>query len=112
MARKLDPVMPGEILLEEFLQPLGISQNQIARDIQVPVGRISDIIHGRRGISPDTALRLSIYFQTTPEFWMNLQTRYDLKKARQNLNQIRRIKRYRRRTMRRSQEDELVETAH
>jgi addiction module HigA family antidote len=81
MAEKLKPVTPGEILLEEFLKPFGISQNQIARDIKVPVGRISDIIHGHRGISTDTALRLSVYFKTTPEFWMNLQMRYDLKIA-------------------------------
>ena len=84
MAGKLKRITPGEILIEEFLKPFGISQNQLARDIKVPVGRISDIIHGRRGISTDTALRLSIYFKTTPEFWMNLQMRYDLKIARRN----------------------------
>lgn len=80
MTRKtLDPILPGEILWKEFLEPLGISQNKVARDLDVPVTRISDIIHGRRGISADSALRLAVYFGTTPEFWLNLQTRYDLK---------------------------------
>ena len=81
MVRKLDPIPPGEILLEEFMRPLGISQNKLARDLDVPVARINDIIHARRGISADTALRLSVYFQTTAEFWLNLQSRYDLKVA-------------------------------
>jgi antitoxin HigA-1 len=79
MTVKLDPIPPGEILLEEFLLPLGLSQNKLARDLDVPVARINDIIHARRGISADTALRLSIYFGTTAEFWLNLQSRYDLK---------------------------------
>lgn len=79
MKRKLDPIPPGEILLKEFMEPLGISQNKLARDIDVPVTRISDIVHGKRGITTDTALRLAVYFGTTPEFWANLQTRYDLK---------------------------------
>lgn len=83
--RKLDPLTPGEILGKEFLEPLGVSQNKLARDIDVPVTRISDIIHGRRGISADSALRLAVYFGTTPEFWMNLQTRYDLKVSRRKL---------------------------
>ena len=81
MGRKLDPIPPGEILLEEFMRPLGISQNKLARDLDVPVARINDIIHARRGISADTALRLSAYFQTTAEFWLNLQSRYELKAA-------------------------------
>jgi antitoxin HigA-1 len=81
MTTKLQPVPPGEILFEEFMRPLEISQNQLARDLEVIVGRIIDIIQARRGISADTALRLSAYFGTTPEFWMNLQTRYDLKVA-------------------------------
>ena len=76
---KLDPIPPGEILLEEFMRPLGISQNKLARDLDVPVARINDMIHARRGISADTALRLSAYFQTTAEFWLNLQSHYDLK---------------------------------
>jgi len=82
---KLDPISPGEILLEEFMGPIELSQNKLARDIDVPVGRISEIIHGKRGVTTDTALRLSVYFGTTPEFWINLQTRYDLKLAKQEL---------------------------
>ena len=85
MPRKLKPITPGEILLEEFLNPLGISQSKLARDISVPVGRVNDIVQGKRAITPDTALRLSIYFNMTPEFWMNLQSHYDLKLARQTL---------------------------
>ncbi len=81
MGRKLDPIPPGEILREEFMRPLGISQNKLARDLDVPVARVNDIIHARRGISADTALRLSVYFQTTAEFWLNLQSRYELKVA-------------------------------
>lgn len=85
MAGKLKPISPGEVLLEEFLKPLGISQSRLARDLNVPVGRISDIVQGRRAITPDTALRLSVYFNMTPEFWMNLQGYFDLKLAKQNL---------------------------
>jgi len=83
--RKLDPILPGEILWKKFMEPLNISQNRLARDIGVPVTRISDIVHGRRGISADSALRLAVYFGTTPEFWLNLQTRYDLKVSRRDL---------------------------
>ena len=72
------PTHPGEILLEEFLDPMGISQYRVAKDISVPARRINEIVHGRRGISADTALRLSKYFGTTERFWMNLQMRYDL----------------------------------
>jgi addiction module HigA family antidote len=79
MARKLTPISPGEILLKEFMEPLGISQNRLARDLDVPVTRIGDIVHGRRGITADTALRLGFYFGTSAEFWMNLQVRYELK---------------------------------
>lgn len=82
MALYLDPIHPGEILLEEFLQPMGISINRLARDIQVPPGRISTIVNGKRAISADTALRLSAYFGTSPELWLNLQTDYDLRIAR------------------------------
>ncbi len=82
MTEKLDPISPGEILLEEFMRPHGLSQNRLARDLDVPVARINDIIHGRRGISADTALRLAAYFGTTAELWLNLQTRYALKVAR------------------------------
>jgi addiction module HigA family antidote len=76
--RRLPPVHPGEILREDLLKPLGISLNRLARDLRVPVTRTSEIVNGRRRISADTALRLSRYFGTTPEFWMNLQTAYDL----------------------------------
>src|SRR5262245_12295583 len=79
---KLDPIAPGEILLEEFMRPHGLTQNRLARDLDVPVARINDIVHARRGITADTALRLAAYFGTTAEFWLNLQTRYDLKVAR------------------------------
>ena len=79
MSKTLPPIPPGEILLEEFMSPLGISQNKLARDLDVPVARINDIIHAKRGISADTALRLATYFETSAEFWLNLQTRYDLK---------------------------------
>ena len=76
--RRLPPVHPGEILKEDLLKPLGISINRLGRDLRVPVTRMSDIVNGRRGISAGTALRLARYFGTTPEFWMNLQTAYDL----------------------------------
>lgn len=84
MAQYLEPIHPGEILLEEFLQPMGISINRLARDIQVPPGRISTIVNGKRAISADTALRLSAYFGTSPELWLNLQTDYDLRIARRS----------------------------
>lgn len=77
----LPPIHPGEILSEEFMTPLDLSMNRVARDLRVPVTRIADIIHGRRGVSGDTALRLARYFGTTPEFWMNAQTAYDLEVA-------------------------------
>ncbi len=85
MKKKLNPIPPGEILLKEFMEPLEISQNKLARDIDVPVTRISDIVHARRGISTDSALRLAVYFGTTAEFWINLQTRYDLKISKRTL---------------------------
>jgi addiction module HigA family antidote len=85
MGRKLKPISPGEVLVEEFLKPLGISQSALARDLNVPVGRVSDIVQAKRAITPDTALRLAVYFKMTPEFWMNLQSHYDLKLAKQNL---------------------------
>jgi addiction module HigA family antidote len=72
------PVHPGEILLEEFLNPLSVSQYQLAKEIGVPARRINEIVHGQRRISADTALRLARYFGTSERFWMNLQTRYDL----------------------------------
>ena len=85
MHKNLDPILPGEILWKEFMEPLTISQNKLARDIDVPVTRVGDIVHGRRGISADSALRLAVYFGTTPEFWLNLQTRYDLKVSKRDL---------------------------
>ena len=77
-AKKLAPVHPGEILLEEFLQEMGISQYRLAKDIRVHPRRINEIVHGKRAISADTALRLARYFGTTERFWLNLQTHYDL----------------------------------
>ena len=79
--RRLPPVHPGEILSEDLLKPLGISLNRLGRDLRVPVTRVSEIVHGRRSITADTALRLARYFDTTPEFWMNLQAAYDLDAA-------------------------------
>jgi addiction module HigA family antidote len=75
---KLSPIHPGEILLEEFLKPLGISQYRLAKDINVPARRINEIVLGKRAVSADTALRLSRYFTLSDRFWMNLQARYDL----------------------------------
>jgi addiction module HigA family antidote len=77
-AKKLAPIHPGEVLLEEFLEPMGISQYRIAKDIGVPPRRINEIVHGNRAISADTALRLARYFAMSERFWLNLQTRYDL----------------------------------
>lgn len=82
MPKLLDPIPPGEILLEEFMKPLSVSQNRLARDIDVPVGRISDIVRGKRGITADTALRLAKYFGTSAELWLGLQAEYDLRRAR------------------------------
>ena len=76
------PVHPGEILREDFMKPLGLSQSRLARDIGVPPHRISQIVRGERGISPDTALRLARYFDTTPEFWLGLQMTWELERAR------------------------------
>ena len=78
MTKKMPPIHPGEILLEEFLKPLGISQYRLAKDIHVPARRINEIVLGKRAISADTALRLSRYFGMSDRFWINLQTRYDL----------------------------------
>lgn len=81
----LAPIHPGEILNEEFLQPLGLSQYRLAKDIGVPPRRINEIVHGKRAISADTALRLGRYFGMTPEFWLNLQSHYDLEKAKDKM---------------------------
>jgi len=78
---KLPAVHPGEILLEEFLKPMNLSQNKLAMAIRVPAPRINEIVHGKRSISADTALRLGKFFDMSPQFWMNLQTKYDLGKA-------------------------------
>lgn len=79
--KKLDPIPPGEILLEEFIAPMGISQTRLANDIDVPVSRIADIIHGKRAITADTALRFGTYFGTSAQMWLNLQASYDLRVA-------------------------------
>ncbi|HQH74129.1 MAG TPA: HigA family addiction module antitoxin [bacterium] len=81
MNQKLDPVTPGSILLTEFMEPLGLSQNKLARELDVPAARVNSIIRGTRRITPDMALRLGRFFQTGPELWLNLQQRYDLKTA-------------------------------
>ena len=84
MARRkkpLSPIHPGEILREDYLKPLGLSMNRLALDLRVPVTRISEIVHERRGITTDTALRLARYFNTTARYWLNLQAAYDLEVA-------------------------------
>jgi addiction module HigA family antidote len=78
MAKKMPPVHPGEILAEEFLAPLGMSQYRLAKGIGVPPRRINEIVHGTRALTADTALRLARFFGTSPEFWVNLQTHFDL----------------------------------
>jgi addiction module HigA family antidote len=77
-AKVLAPIHPGEVLIEEFLKPLGISQYKLAKDINVPARRMNEIVHGKRSITADTALRLSRYFKLSERFWLNLQARYDL----------------------------------
>ena len=84
-ARKMSPIHPGKILFEEFLQPMGISQYRLAKDTSVPPRRINEIVHGKRSITADTALRLGKFFDMSPQFWMNLQSRYDLEIAEDNL---------------------------
>jgi len=83
--RKLAPIHPGEVLLSDFLEPLGVSQYRVARDISVPPRRINEIVHGKRAISADTALRLARYFGTSERFWLNLQARFDLETERDRL---------------------------
>src|SRR4030065_2614454 len=85
-AKKLAPIHPGEILMEEFLEPMGISQYKLAKDISVPPRRINEIVHGKRSISADTALRLSRYFKLSERFWLNLQGRFDLETEKDRLN--------------------------
>ena len=76
--KKMDPIHPGEVLIEEFLGPMDISQYRLAKDISVPARRINEIVHGKRSITADTALRLGRYFGTSAQFWMNLQDHFDL----------------------------------
>jgi antitoxin HigA-1 len=78
MTTTLPAVHPGEVLLEEFLEPMGLSQYRLAKDVSVPPRRINEIVHGKRAVTADTALRLARYFGTTPRFWLNLQAQYDL----------------------------------
>ncbi len=83
--KKLPPIHPGEILLEEYLKPMGISQYRLAKEISVPARRINEIVHGNRSITADTALRLARFFKTTELFWVNLQTRYDMEVGKDKL---------------------------
>lgn len=84
---KLSPIHPGEILLEEFLKPLGISQNQLALSIRVPARRINEIVHGKRRVTADTALRLAHFFDMSPQFWLGLQMDYDLDVAQDEIGE-------------------------
>jgi addiction module HigA family antidote len=84
--KKITPIHPGEVLMEDFLLPLGISQYKLAKDISVPPRRINEIVHGKRSISADTALRLSRYFKLSERFWLNLQARFDLEIEKDRLN--------------------------
>ena len=85
--RDFDPIHPGEILLEEFLNPLGISQYRLAKDISVPQRRIGEIVHGKRAVTADTALRFGRFFGMEAQFWVNLQARYDLLRAEVDLGE-------------------------
>ena len=85
-AKKMAPVHPGEILLEEFLKPLGISQYRLAKDISVPPRRVNEIVQGKRSITADTALRLARHFGLSERFWLNLQSRYDLEVEKDKLD--------------------------
>ena len=82
----MKPIHPGEVLLEDYLKPLGMSQNALAKSIGVPADRISEIVRGRRGITADTAVRLAHYFNTTPEFWIGLQADHEIEVARDRLS--------------------------
>ncbi len=86
--RKISPVHPGEVLFEEFLKPMRISQYRLAKDIGVPPRRINEIVHRKRAITADTALRLGRYFKMSAEFWLNLQAHYDLDVEREALRQV------------------------
>lgn len=86
-AELIDPIHPGEVLMEDFIEGFGITQNKLAVAIGVPPRRINEIVHGKRGISADTAIRLARYFGTSEEFWMNLQSHYELRVERRALKQ-------------------------
>ena len=88
MKRRLPNVHPGEILSEEFLRPLGISQNRLARELKVPPRRVNEIVLGKRAITPDTALRLARYFGTSERFWLGLQLDYDLEEAQRAVGEL------------------------
>lgn len=88
MAKIMAPISPGEILKEEFMDPAGITQNALGRAIKIPPGRINEIIHGKRVITADSALRLAAYFGTTPGFWMNLQAHYELEVAKDRIGPV------------------------
>jgi addiction module HigA family antidote len=83
--KKLPPIHPGEILFEEFLKPLGLTQYRLAKSLNVPPRRINEIVQGKRAITADTALRLARFFRNSERFWLNLQTAYDLERERDNL---------------------------
>ena len=87
MNKKMQPLHPGEILFEEFLKPFGISQNRLALDIRVPARRINEIVLGKRGVTPDTALRLAKYFNMSPQFWLGLQMDYELDVAEDEISE-------------------------
>ena len=91
-----EPTHPGEMLVEEFLVPMGLSQRELADGIRVPYQRVNELANGRRGVTPSTALRLAKFFGTTPDFWMNLQIRWELYRARKDesdeLKKIRRVR--------------------
>ena len=84
--KRLEEIHPGEILREDFIKPMGLSASRLAADMDVPPSRISDILHGRRPITADTALRLGVFFGMDPRFWMNLQTEYDMRVAMRTLH--------------------------
>ena len=86
--KPLRPIHPGEILRADFMEPVGLSMNRLALDLRVPVTRISEIVHERRGVTPDTALRLARYFDTSAGFWLNLQSAYDLEVAQDRLSRV------------------------
>lgn len=88
MSKKIPNIHPGEILKYEFLEPMGVSAYRLAKTIKVPSIRITDIINEKRGISPDTALRLSAFFNNSPEFWLGLQSDYDLEEGRNNISAL------------------------